>query len=394
MRPVLACCLLLLLSLANVTRLAAQQKTTPADGATRVEVTITTPSKPDTDESTLMQVALLLDTSNSMDGLIRQAQTQLWAIVNELASKTKDGVLPQLEVALFEYGNNGLPVTENYIRQIVPLTQDLDCLSEQLFALTTNGGSEYCGAVIDEAITVLNWEPGHGHYKAIFIAGNEPFTQGPVDYAETCARARAEGVIVNTIHCGAKQAGIAGKWRHGAKLGGGKYMTIDQDRAIAHIHCPQDDVLLKLNIKLNSTYIPYGVEGAQAVQRQRSQDKIAGEAAPQALMERIVSKSSSNAYRNSRWDIVDAFSDNEEIVDELAADQMPAGLRGKSKQEIRHFIVQQLERRQEIQAEIKKVSAARAGYLAQQRRQQDDEATLGTAVQDVIRQQVERRGYE
>ena len=32
-----------------------------------------------------IKVALLLDTSNSMDGLINQAKAQLWEIVNELS---------------------------------------------------------------------------------------------------------------------------------------------------------------------------------------------------------------------------------------------------------------------------------------------------------------------
>ncbi|MCK7528196.1 MAG: hypothetical protein MZV64_66800 [Ignavibacteriales bacterium] len=38
-----------------------------------------------------IQLALLLDTSNSMDGLIDQAKSQLWKIVNELATSKKDG---------------------------------------------------------------------------------------------------------------------------------------------------------------------------------------------------------------------------------------------------------------------------------------------------------------
>ena len=36
-----------------------------------------------------IQVALLLDTSNSMDGLIDQAKSQLWKMVNELATTKK-----------------------------------------------------------------------------------------------------------------------------------------------------------------------------------------------------------------------------------------------------------------------------------------------------------------
>src|SRR6185295_3102994 len=39
-----------------------------------------------------IMLALLLDTSNSMDGLIEQAKSQLWKIVNELAAaKCNDG---------------------------------------------------------------------------------------------------------------------------------------------------------------------------------------------------------------------------------------------------------------------------------------------------------------
>ena len=41
-------------------------------------------------------LALLLDTSNSMDGLIDQAKSQLWKIVNELAAaKCDDGSTAQ-----------------------------------------------------------------------------------------------------------------------------------------------------------------------------------------------------------------------------------------------------------------------------------------------------------
>src|SRR3954451_10517967 len=94
-------------------------------------------SDDDTRPRPFVQIALLLDTSNSMDGLIKQAQTQLWKIVNETARCKRDGSEPRVQVALYEYGNSRLPVTEGYIRRVLPLTDDLDCVSEKLFALTT-----------------------------------------------------------------------------------------------------------------------------------------------------------------------------------------------------------------------------------------------------------------
>ncbi|MEQ8959157.1 MAG: hypothetical protein RLP02_14760 [Coleofasciculus sp. C2-GNP5-27] len=46
-----------------------------------------------------IQLAILLDSSNSMDGLIDQTRTQIWQIVNALTQVTKDGQVPELEIA-------------------------------------------------------------------------------------------------------------------------------------------------------------------------------------------------------------------------------------------------------------------------------------------------------
>src|SRR5260221_14060431 len=95
-------------------------------------------------KSQTIMIALLLDTSNSMDGLIDQTKSQLWKIVNEVAAaKSGDGKQPNIKIALYEYGNDGLSSNEGFIRQVSPLTEDLDVISVKLFSLTTNGGNEF-----------------------------------------------------------------------------------------------------------------------------------------------------------------------------------------------------------------------------------------------------------
>src|SRR3954465_14738362 len=145
-----------------------------------------------------IMLALLLDTSNSMDGLIDQAKSQLWKIVNELAAaRCDDKTRPTIKIALYEYGNSGLPATLGYIRQVSPLTNDLDLISEKLFALRTNGGEEYCGQVIKTSLDKLEWSTSGADLKLIFIAGNEPFTQGEVPYRASCTLAKQRDVVVN-----------------------------------------------------------------------------------------------------------------------------------------------------------------------------------------------------
>ena len=316
-----------------------------------------------------VDVAILLDTSNSMDGLIKQAKSQLWTIVQQFADAKKNGQTPVLRVALFEYGNSSLPASEGYIRQVVQLTDDLDALSEALFSLKTNGGDEYCGQVIKAAIKRLDWSGEPNSYKAIFIAGNEPFTQGSVDYRKSCKKAIEKGIVVNTIHCGSYANGVSGKWQEGANLAEGKYLNIDQDRAIVHIDCPQDKIIIQLNAELNKTYLWFGKADVRRryKENQVAQDANAGALSPNALLGRAVAKSG-KAYRNVRRDLVDALAENEEVLDQITDDELPAELRDMSKKDRVLHVQSMLAKRLEIQDKIAKLNAERKVYLAQQKK--------------------------
>jgi hypothetical protein len=80
-----------------------------------------------------IQLAILLDTSSSMDGLIDQARQQLWQAVNEFSRAKRDGMTPVLEVAVYEYGNNGIDAQEGHTRQVVGLTRELDKVPKPCF---------------------------------------------------------------------------------------------------------------------------------------------------------------------------------------------------------------------------------------------------------------------
>ena len=127
----------------------------------------------------LVQIALLLDTSNSMDGLIGQAKTQLWKIVNQFDQARQHGLRPKLQVALYHYGTPLLGADNGFVRQILPFTTDLDRVSEELFALQTQGGDEYCGTVIGAAVRDLAWSNVASDYRAVFIAGQRTVQSGP-----------------------------------------------------------------------------------------------------------------------------------------------------------------------------------------------------------------------
>jgi len=328
-----------------------------------------------------IQVALLLDTSNSMDGLIAQAKTQLWRIVNELATAERKGVKPVFEVALYEYGNNGLPAAGGYIRRVVPLTDDLDLVSEKLFSLRTNGGREYCGRVIAAAVEELSWSTSPRDLKTIFIAGNEPFTQGNVDYKEAVRKALRKGITVNTIFCGPYRQGVSGGWKDGAERGDGTYMNINQDKKSVHVAAPQDAEILRLGRELNATYVGFGRKGAECKERQEKQDRAAAAAAREAGIQRMVAKSSS-LYRAAGWDLVDAVEAGKVDLAAMKEEELPPEMRGMSPAERKAYVEKLKAKRRQIRKRIQELNRERGKFIARKMKEAglDETDTLQAAV--------------
>lgn len=344
-----------------------------------------------------IQLAILLDTSGSMQGLINQARTQLWRIVNELATTRRNGRPPELQVALYEYGKSSLRKEDNYLRMIVPLTDDLDRVSEELFALATNGGEEYCGAVIDAAVRQLKWSDSDEDLKLIFIAGNEPFSQGGVDYKQACGEAIRRGITVNTIFCGPEAEGIRTGWRHGAELADGSFLHIDQNRQVATIATPFDKRLAELSQAVNDTYVLAGDANARKEKKQRllQADAAAAKAAPAAAAERAAFKSSGR-YAVAD-DLVESLRKGKLKLEDLKEEQLPEELRKLDPQKRREYLEAKAKRRAEIEAEIRKLTEQRRKYIAEARKKAASEAeadTLDTAVIKVLRAQAARKGFE
>jgi len=344
-----------------------------------------------------IQLAILLDTSGSMDGLIDQTRNQLWQVVNEFSTAKKNGVTPKLEVALFEYGNDGNSRDTGFVRMLNNFTGELDKVSEGLFSLTTNGGSEYCGFAIKTAVHSLNWSHSDRDIKTIFIAGNEPFSQGPVNYRDALKLASQHGIAVNTIHAGDHQVGIDTGWQNGALIAGGDYMSIDANQRTVHVIAPQDKRIAELNSQLNNTYVPYGKHGQEKSERQMVQDKQSEKISPGLLAKRAKSKSSS-FYSNTSWDLVDAMQDGEVDEQELAKmdeSALPEPMRKMSDKDKKMYVAKKSKERKAITEEIQKLSQSRDAYVAEKKQQQLASApSMSDALTKAIKKQAEEKNYQ
>ncbi|HLO48838.1 MAG TPA: hypothetical protein VK211_10530, partial [Kamptonema sp.] len=252
-------------------------------------------------------------------------------------------------------------------------------------------GQEYAGWVIRSALKELRWSKDPADFRVVFIAGNEPFDQGPISWRESVGIAVGENVLVDTIYCGSAESQERQLWASGASLAGGSHFNINQDKKVEFIKSPYDDQITQLNDRLNQTYIPYGAKGAVGQQRQAMEDSNAG---PNLAMRG--NAKASEYYNNASWDLIDALDRGIVTLEQLSNDALPPVMRGMTLGQKREYVAGKKAEREKIQASIRDLSRKREEYVAKQRQVNPNggENTLDSVIIQSLRQQLAAKGFK
>jgi hypothetical protein len=346
---------------------------------------------PSNGQQQTVDLVIALDVSSSMDGLIDSARQKLWDVVNLLAQARPQ---PTLRVGLISYGNDGYSGDAGWVKKDSDLTTDIDGVYSKLFALKTNGGTEYVARAVHVALGDMAWSQDPRALKIIFVAGNEPANQDPkLDVAAVMGAAKQRGVYVNTIYCGSESNGEAALWHQVATLAGGEFAAIDQNRVV-NIPTPMDDQLAQLSSQLNSTYVAFGASGGAHAANQAEQDKKAGLLAKPVAAARAFAKSS-RLYRNDEWDLVDARKNAKKDVAKMAPAELPEPMRAMSPVERDKYLDQKAAERDAIQKKIATLSVERQKFIDAERKRHvaGPQKALDDALGKAIKSEAVSKGY-
>jgi len=372
---------------------AAPNDAPPSQGGEGVAlapvVEVPTPAPP---ANPVVEIAICLDTSGSMSGLIDAARQKLWAIVNEFVFVDPQ---PVLRVALYTFGNDGHNAENGWVRQETGLTEDLDLVSKLLFEQTTNGGTELVGRVVRAATRELSWSAEPDALKLIVVAGNESADQDlVVRYADASSEAIAADVMVNAIYCGAPGHADAPGWKQVALLADGQFTAIDHDNGLVVVETPMDARLAALSADLNGTYLAFGAQGDWSLGNQAAQDQNARGLNGEAAASRALCKAN-GLYNCATWDLVDAMKANPLVLNEVEAEELPEEMRTMTAaQRVAHVEAKGAERSQ-LQAQINVLAAERQAFVTQElkARALDDSRSFDRAFRDALRSQAAAKGY-
>src|SRR4051794_23493131 len=145
-----------------------------------------------------VEVVFCLDTTGSMGGLIEAAKQKIWSISNQIAGGKPT---PLLKVGLVAYRDKG----DAYVTKVFDLSDDLDAVYATLKGFRAEGGGdapESVNQALADAVDKIKWGTDKSTLRIIFLVGDAPPHMDYADdvkYPETCKKAVAKGLIINTV---------------------------------------------------------------------------------------------------------------------------------------------------------------------------------------------------
>jgi Mg-chelatase subunit ChlD len=346
-----------------------------------------------------MEMVFVLDTTGSMGGLLTGAKERIWGIVNEVMQTSS---LSSVKVGLVAYRDRG----DQYVTQVLPLTEDLDKVYSTLMTYEAQGGGdepENVRRALADGVARAGWsQPAPGHAQILFLVGDAP----PHNYADepdtltTADRAVKQGIVVNTIQCGSSAA-TEQAWEAIARRGQGQYFLIPQNGGVQTISTPYDNELSELGGRLGGTFLAYGGgagkdgEDFRAAQKQVAESveySVLRRSAPSAAAERSVNKAlNSKAYIG---DLLQDIENGSTKLDAVKTEDLPSELQKLSVEERTKFVEKRLADRAEIRNQIMALSKQRAEYIAAEQKKRKGGAQNGfdVAVSAALRQQLAKKG--
>jgi len=345
----------------------------------------------------VVQVAICLDTSSSMDGLIDSAKRKLWDVVNDLARAKPT---PDLRVALYSYGNNAYDRTAGWVRQEIDLTADLDRVSEKLSALKATkvpNSDEYVARVCRDAVERLKWSDDPKALKAIFVCGNESAEQDPEVKLKAVAEAAVrKGIIINTIYCGNPSDADAPGWKEFARLPEGRFAAIDQDRGTVTVATPHDKELAELGARLNGTFCFAGKDAKALAENQRRQDENALQLGAPTAASRAESKAG-GLYRFDGQDLVERLRQDPKFdIKKVPEAELPDQLQKMTPKAREKHVKKLSGEREEIQKKINELATKREAYIQAElkKRPSATDRAFDEAIRGALRDQAKTKGID
>jgi hypothetical protein len=310
-------------------------------------------------ERPLIEVAFVLDTTGSMGGLIEGAKAKIWSIASRIV---QGNPTPRLRVGLVGYRD----LDDAYVTRTFPLREDLDAVFADLRSFQAAGGGdtpEHVALALEHAVEKMQWSSGSDVLKIIYLVGDAPPQRYPsqLTAADWTQKARARGIIVNTVRCGGS-AVTQQVFQTLAQIGGGAYFAVAQDGGMVATRTPFDDEIRRLEAESGSLSMVGGAAPARA-RSAKKRDRMSSLPASVGADRSAFHIASGRGAR--RWvseGAVDLAAEPE-ALERLDEEALPADLKPLAPAERKAKVAKRARRRAEVDRRLEVLLKQRGEYL-------------------------------
>jgi Mg-chelatase subunit ChlD len=352
----------LALVVATATGIAAFPMIQKAKATQTVQTTLQLP-----EQKHRIEVVFVLDTTSSMSGLIQAAREKIWSIATTMASAQEN---PDIRMGLVAFRDRG----DAYITRSYDLSPDLDSMYASLMDFRAQGGGdgpESVNQALYDAVHDMSWSNDSNVYKTVFLVGDAPphmDYDNDVKYPVTLQAAARKGIIVNAIQSGQHQH-TRPAWQDIAALGKGEYFQVESSGNAVAVATPFDEKLSALAAELEDTRLYFGDEDTKKSQKAKldANARLRKELSSEALARRDTFNATASGKANllGESELVDAITSGRVELDEIEEENLPSSLQAMAPAEQQEVIAQKAKRRDELQQEIRELSASRSQFIRQ-----------------------------
>ena len=343
-----------------------------------------------------VDVVFVLDTTGSMSGLIQTAKDKIWSIATTMASAQPT---PEIRIGLVAYRDRG----DDYVTQIVDLSDDLDSVYATLMDFQAGGGGdtpESVNKALSDAVHKMSWSQGKQAYQVIFLVGDAPphMDYNEARYPEIMAAASNKGIVINTIQCGDMAATI-GPWTQIASLGRGSFFQVEQAGGAVAYATPYDEEIATLSARIDDTRLYFGSREEKEIMKRKvaATAKLNEKASVESLARRGVFNSSAGGKKNmlGENELVDGVASGAIKLDELDAEELPEALKPLAPAEQQVYVTRLASERAELRQQILELSNDRDEFLKNKVEEAGGRKdSLDHKLYDAVKEQAGKAGLE
>jgi hypothetical protein len=339
----------------------------------------------------VIEVVFVLDTTGSMSGLIEGAKLKIWSIANEII---KAKPTPEIKIGLVGYRDK----SDEYVTRVFDLSDNIDDVYKNLLSFKADGGGdtpEHVNKALEDAVRNIKWSQDKKALKIIYLVGDAPphmeYDDAPV-YQKTVESAVKNDIIINSVRCGSIPE-TEKFWQDIARLGEGKYTSINQEGGMVAVETPMDKELAELGMKLNDTAVGFGVRGRDEKRKLSDADELAEKAAPTASAAR--SEFIGKKGDIGTWDLVDAVRNKQVKLEDVKEADLPDEMKKMSLPERTEYLAKKEKEREELRAKIAELSKKRAEYIAEEfkKRGADNKNAFDVIMLQNLKEQAAKKGF-